>query len=164
MNKTHWKKTFNKDYLGAHDLEENKDIKVVIDYVVVKGIKDPQGNSSNCNVAYFKDKTKPMILNVTACKQIKKFSGSNYIEDWKNIPIQIYVREVKAFGEVVEALRIREQQPQTEKEKLNPNSDKWPKVVDRLKDKGIDGLTIAQKYYDITPENIEVLKNAAGLS
>ena len=30
MNKTHWKKTFNKDYLGAHDLEESKDIKVVI--------------------------------------------------------------------------------------------------------------------------------------
>jgi len=24
MTKTHWKKTFNKDYLGAHDLDDGQ--------------------------------------------------------------------------------------------------------------------------------------------
>ena len=40
--KTHWKKVFNKDYLGSHDLDE-KDLKAVIDHCEVRVVKDSSG-------------------------------------------------------------------------------------------------------------------------
>ena len=53
-----------------------------------------------------------MIMNKTNCKIIEKIYGTPYIEDWIGKKIQIYVQKgVKAFGEIVDALRIREQIP-----------------------------------------------------
>jgi len=43
MNKTHWKKAFNKEFLGAHDIDEGQELKVTIKNVIVKQVKDPQG-------------------------------------------------------------------------------------------------------------------------
>jgi hypothetical protein len=48
-----------------------------------------------------------MILNKTNCKTITKVYKTPYIEDWANRKIQIYVEQVKAFGDIVEALRIK---------------------------------------------------------
>jgi hypothetical protein len=115
--KIHWRKVFNSDYLGSCDLEEGKDLKVVILKVEVRKVKDPQGKESERNVAMFTDKNiKPMILNATNCRVIKKFTKTPYINDWSNIPISIYVQgDIKAFGEVTEGLRIRTTQPSAEK-------------------------------------------------
>lgn len=162
MTKTHWKKTFHKDYLGAHDLEEGQELKVVVKNVVIKKVKDPQGTEKDCNVATFKEKIKPMILNATACKQMKRFTGSNYIEDWNNVPIQIYAKEVKAFGEVTEALRIRDQQPRMEKPKLTPSSEKWNGAINAVKES--KSTDIVTQYYDVSPKHMEALKGAAGIS
>lgn len=130
--KTHWKKCFNKDYLGSHDLDNGKDLIAVIDHVEVKEVKDTTGKSSKCNVALFKGQVKPMILNATNCKMVKKFTGSNYIEDWKDVPVQICIREVSAFGETVEALRIKDKQPNLEKPELTPGHEAWPRAVEHL--------------------------------
>lgn len=113
MKKTHWKKVFNSDFLGACDLEDGRDVIATIKDVLIKKVKNTDGKEHERNVAYFDDtKIKPMILNATNCKIIKKFANSNYINDWKNIPIQIYVKDdIRAFGEVTEGLRIRETQP-----------------------------------------------------
>ena len=56
-----------------------------------------------------------MILNATNCKMISKIYDTPYIEDWVGKWISIYIAKVKAFGEVVEALRIRNRIPTTEK-------------------------------------------------
>ena len=40
MEKTHWKKVFNSEYLGSCDLEDGKDIKATIKTVVVKKVKN----------------------------------------------------------------------------------------------------------------------------
>lgn len=127
---THWKKAFNKEYLGSHDLEPNEELKVTIQFVSVIDVVDPKGDKHPCNVARFTDaKIKPMILNATACKQIKAFTGSPYIEDWGGCSIQIYVQEVKAFGEVVDALRIRPKQPVMEKPVLTADHKRWQDAV-----------------------------------
>lgn len=155
--KTHWKKAFNKDYLGSHDLDEGKDLVAVIDHVEVKEVKDTSGKASKCNVAIFKGNVKPMILNVTNCKVIKNFGGSNYIEDWSDIPIQIYVKEVTAFGETTEGLRVRPRQPQMEKPELIPGDPMWDKAVDHLAKPGgkIEDIT---GRYKVSQENIDKLQ------
>ena len=158
--KTHWKKAFNKDYLGSHDLDEGKDLIATIDHMEVKEVTDTSGGKSNCNVAIFKGKIKPMILNATNCKIVKKFSGSNYIEDWKNIPVQIYSREVKAFGELVEGLRIRENQPNIKKPELTPDHHAWPNAVEYLSKENNTIGAILERY-DMTQENIDKLQNEA---
>jgi len=158
--KTHWKKVFNKEFLGSHDLDEGKDLTAVIDHVEIRDVKDPQGSVSKRNVAIFKGNIKPMILNVTNCKTIKKFTGSNYIEEWGDVPVIIYIRTVQAFGEEVEALRIRDRQPQIQKPKLTPDHEKWPAAVDYLKK---DGSTMDRilEGWDVDPENQSKLQEEA---
>lgn len=158
--KTHWKKCFNKDYLGSHDLDNGKDLVATIDHIDVRKVKNNQGEESAKNVAVFKGKVKPMILNVTNCKIIKAFSGSNYIEDWADIPVTIYIKNVTAFGEEVEALRIREKQPQIEKPQLNPIHPSWPKAVEYLKGEGSTIAAIREKW-ELTEEDAIKLQEEA---
>ena len=105
-NKTHWKKVFNSDYLGSCDLEDGKDLKAIIKSVSVQTIKGQDGKSQDRNVAKFTDpKIKDMILNATNCKVVKKFAKSVFINDWNNIPVQIYVKDdIRAFGDITEGL------------------------------------------------------------
>jgi hypothetical protein len=110
--KTHWKKAFNSEYIGSSDLEDYKDIVLTIKEVRLEQTKGTKEKEMK-NIAYFVEKMKPMILNATNCKAVRKLAGgSNFINDWNNIRVTIYVeRNVKAFGEVTDALRIRSTPP-----------------------------------------------------
>jgi hypothetical protein len=161
MDKIHWKKVFNSDYLGSCDLEDGKDLRAVIKSVSVKKVKNTDGKEQERNVAEFTDsKIKPMILNVTNCKIVKKFAKSAYITDWNNIPIQIYIKDdIRAFGDITEGLRIRDFQPQIAKPKLTPDSQAWVKAVEFLSKDGTIDKVLAK--YDLSPEHEEMLKEAA---
>lgn len=105
---THWKKLTNPDFLGAYALEPGQEIAVTIETIKTEEVKNRDGTSSECIVAYFREREiKPMILNVTNCETIAKLAGSSFVEDWPGTRIQLYAAKVKAFGEIVEALRIR---------------------------------------------------------
>lgn len=158
--KTHWKKVFNSDYLGSCDLEDGKDLKAVIKSVTVKSVKGPDGKEQERNVASFTDADlKPMILNATNCKLIKKFASSVFINDWNNIAVQIYVKDdIKAFGEVTEGLRIRPSQPVMSKPKLTPKSQAWSKAIEFLK--GTGTMDAIKTKYEISKEDEELLKTA----
>jgi len=160
MEKIHWKKVFNSDYLGSCDLENGGDLKVVIKSVTVKTVKSPEGKEQERNVATFTDASiKPMILNVTNCKTIKKFAKSKFINDWNNIPVQIYVKDdIRAFGDVTEGLRIREIQPKMDKPKLTPDLAAWSKAVEFLQGNGT--IDKVKEKYELSPENEEALKAA----
>ena len=160
MEKTHWKKVFNSDYLGSCDLEDGKDLKVIIKSVSVQEVKGTDGTKKSCNVAVFTDaKVKPMILNVTNCKVIKKFAKSSYINEWNNIPVQIFIKDdIKAFGDITEGLRIRDTQPSFAKPKLTPGSQAWPNAVKFLSGDGT--MEQIKAKYDITSADEETLKQA----
>ncbi len=161
MEKTHWKKVFNSDYLGSCDLEDGKDIKAVIKSVTVQEVKGTDGKKQERNVATFTDsKLKPMILNATNCKVVKKFAKSPYINDWNNIAIQIYIKDdIKAFGDITEGLRIREIQPVMTKPELTPTSQAWGKAVEYLS-KPEGTMENIKGKYNISPANEELLKTA----
>jgi hypothetical protein len=113
--KTHYKKLVNPDYMGAYSLDNGDngyiELNAVLKYVKQQEISNPQGKMST-ELVGITDLPKPFILNRTAQKVLVRLSKSRYIEDWKNIPICFYVETgVKAFGDVVDALRIKQQQP-----------------------------------------------------
>lgn len=160
MEKIHWKKVFNSDFLGSCDLEDGKDLKAVIKNVQVKKVKNTDGKEQDRNVAYFTDANlKPMVLNATNCKVVKKFAKSPYINDWNNIPVQIYIKDdVRAFGDVTEGLRIRDFQPSVSKPKLTPSSPAWIHAVTYLKGSGT--IEEIRKKYELSEPDEERLKNA----
>lgn len=104
---THWKKLTNPDYLGAYALEPGQDITATIKSVKVENIVGADGKKEDCTVMRFVENIKPMILNVTNAKVLEKLLKTPFIENWSGRKIQIGVESVKAFGDVVDALRIR---------------------------------------------------------
>jgi len=165
--KTHWKKTFNKDYLGSHDLDNGEgsysDITVTIDRVEMKTINDPNGNKEAVRIAYFREKVKPMILNVGACETIETFAGSRYIEDWSGQAISVFVdTNAKLFGgQRGAACRIRTVAPRTEFPDLTKDHERYPELVAAYKDKGADALAGARRKYTISAETEAQIIEAA---
>jgi len=108
----HWKKQFNYDYLGSYSLDGKKEAVVTIEKLGTDKVTGQQGRKEDCFVVYFKEFDKPMILNRTNAKAIEKVAGSGLVQDWSGTQVTLYVEQgVKAFGEVVDALRIRDKKP-----------------------------------------------------
>ena len=130
--KTHWKKTMNPNYLGAYALQPNQDMVVEITEVKTESVMNADGRNEECLVAHLKDQ-KPLIVNKTNAKAIAKVAGSNYIEDWKGKQIALYISNVKAFGELVEAIRVRTVPPKA-KSKRKLSDDDFKKLVKAVAD------------------------------
>jgi hypothetical protein len=106
---THWKKLTNPNYIGAHDLQPGQEVKITIKTVAQEMVKGPDGKEEQCVVARLDGAKKPMILNKTNMKIISKVLDTPYIEEWSGKSVIIYSAKVKAFGEMVEALRVKNQ-------------------------------------------------------
>lgn len=105
---THWKKLTNPDYLGAYALEPNQDLIVTIKSVANEVVTGTDGKKETCSVMRFAENVKPMVLNATNSKTISKLFKTPFIEEWEGRKIQLYVETgVKAFGDIVDALRVR---------------------------------------------------------
>lgn len=120
MAETHWKKLTNPDFLGSWDFTKGEERSLTIARVNQQEVFNPSSSKKEmCMVGHFKENSKPMILNKTNCKMITKRSGTPYIEQWAGFGIVIGVDKVKAKGELVDALRIRDKAPaKTAPEKL----------------------------------------------
>ena len=116
---THWKKLTNPNYLGAYSIENGQDLILTIGKVADEMVIGADGKKEECVVCHFlESNVKPMILNSTNMKQITKLLKTPYIEEWQGHKIQIGTEKVKAFGEVVDALRVRNKLPQTRTDPL----------------------------------------------
>jgi len=112
--KTHWKKTTNPDFLGAYALDPGSDLILTISHAREQEFTGTGGKKEEGLVIHWKERDyKPMICNATNAKAITKVAGSPYIEDWSNTRIALYAAEVSAFGETVDALRVRNYAPKT---------------------------------------------------
>ena len=117
-NKTHFRKVFKSDHLGIADLEDileaNKPLIFTIREVKQEYNVNVAGTRGNFNIAYFVEPIKPLVLNATNSKVVKSFANNSpFVEDWKNIPVELYIDEnVKMKGMVVGGVRIRQTKPQ----------------------------------------------------
>lgn len=119
---THWKKLTNVNYLGAYSLDPGKDLILTIQNVTRETITGTDGKKEEAMIIRFAEpNVKPFICNKTNAKMIAKIHKTHYIEQWVGKKIQLYAKEVAAFGTTTDALRIRETAPVTNE--YNPTAD-----------------------------------------
>lgn len=116
MSQTHWKAMTNPNYLGVYSLPEGRDVILTIKSVGQEMVMDSEGREERCVVMHFQEPEKPFICNKTNLKRIEKLLKTPYVERWSGHKIQIGSEKVKAFGEVVDALRVRSKLPQAQTE------------------------------------------------
>lgn len=109
---THWKKLKHPDFIGAYALDPGKDLTLTIASVANENFKGMDGKTEEGIIIRWAEKDfKPMICNSTNAKAITKVTGSAYIEQWVGKQITLYAARVKAFGDDIEALRVRPYAP-----------------------------------------------------
>lgn len=116
--KTHWKKLYNYDYLGAYSFDEGKDKILTIKEVRKETVTGENGRKDTLPVLYWLENEKPMVLNKTNSNTITNVVGSPYVEDWTRQKIQLYVdTQIKFKGGIVEGIRVRPYRPRENNEK-----------------------------------------------
>jgi hypothetical protein len=119
-NKTHYRKVFKSDHLSSADLEDlteqKKDLNFTIQSVK-QHVLDPNVSNSGvrvagkvigANIAHIVEDIKPLVLNATNSKQVANIVGSNFVQDWKNVKITLYIdQNVKFKGSSVQGIRIK---------------------------------------------------------
>ena len=141
--KTHYRELFNSDYIGAYSLEPGKDLVVTIKSVKKEAIVSTDGKKEDCVIAQLIGQ-KPMIVNATNAKTIRTVLGTPFIEEWAGGRIQLYSTPVKAFGDVMDALRVRKFAPKAEKtdEKITCDGcGEWIKPYGKMTAKGLADYT-----------------------
>lgn len=111
MGLTHWKKLDNPDYIGAYAFQPGEEKIVTIKQVRREIVTGAEGKKEECTVVHFVEPEKPLILNATNGKAIQKVAGSGYIEEWAGVRIILKVETVKAFGDIVDAVRVSKKKP-----------------------------------------------------
>ena len=157
--KTHWKKQYDPDHLGAWNFQPGQDIIVTIKKVQGEAIIGQDGQKENRNVMYFAENLKPMILNVKNSKTITKLVGSPYIEDWPGYKIQLYITKEKVFGVVDDVVRVRPQLVANKKEALTPKSEKWAAAISSLA-AGTTAIDKIKNYYELSQNDEKELLQA----
>lgn len=160
MEKTHYKKLRNPNYIGSYELMtggEPKDLVVEITKASKQMVQNGD-KKEEAMVVEFKH-NKPMICNSTNAKSITKALGSPYVEDWSGKHITLYVAKVRAFGETVDALRVRPDAPKPPSlPDLNPNHPKWQGAITAMK-AGKTTIEAIRKQYTLNDENEKLLTN-----
>jgi hypothetical protein len=152
MPETHWKKLVDTNYLGSWDVTNGRLVLQIAKIKQERIFNQNKNAEESCTVAYFTDERyKPMILNKTNCKAMQKLTGSPYIERWAGQRIEIKTEKVKAFGELVDALRISKTAPK-EEAKPQPVVESPKQEAEPLKCE--DCLGAITEYGGYKPEQI----------
>lgn len=95
------------EWLKAADLH-GREVIVKISKVGTTTFKDSRTKEEKHQVVlHFEGKDKAFGLNWTNAKRVADLTGSRDTDDWIGHTITLYPTEVEAFGETVEAIRIK---------------------------------------------------------
>lgn len=159
--KEHWKDVLDYQYLGSYSLDDGKDRILTVKSATKEAVKNEDGKEDTCLVLYFHEDEKGMIVNATNAKRIEAIYKTGIVSQWIGKRIQLYVEQVKAWGKVVPALRIREFEPANAKQQnMKDLSDKVRKALEAYegedKEKIRKILAEKQQAKEVT---IELLSN-----
>jgi hypothetical protein len=98
---------FPSKYLKAADLQGNQ-IKATMEHVIMEEIKDPKDpdDAKVVPVLYFRGVPKGLVLNKTNSKVIALGYGQE-TEDWRDKPLILFSAVVEAFGDTMDAIRVK---------------------------------------------------------
>jgi len=159
--KTHWKKFHNPDYIGAYAFQPEETKVLTIKSAKQESVKGTSGKSDDCLVVHFEQPgVKPLICNVTNSKTIAHIAGSAYVEDWPGTSVELFVTEVQAFGDTVEAVRIKKTAPKVKQIDPGPaiKSLQSAKDVEELASKW-SALSVEEKKHNGVKEIKESMKS-----
>ena len=106
----------NPNYLGSWDLDElpGQEVTLTIARIVDEKVVT-NGQTELCTVCYWKEGGwKPMILNITNKKTVCKLYKTKDTDKLIGKAVVVGIEEVRAFGSVHDALRIRKRIPKVE--------------------------------------------------
>ena len=136
---TDYRKLFEKDYVGAWDLPDNKDTTVTITKVKGGELIGLGGRKTKKPIVFMHGTTKGLAINATNGKAIATMYG-NHVEEWVGKRITLYkstTRNPNGDGEV-ECVRVRPQvpaaKPQAQDETIDP-----PLPPSTMADPGLGG-------------------------
>lgn len=162
--KTHYKKLRDPNYIGAYELM-NADGTTNEMVVVIEGAKKEELKNAEKNqglVLYLKGQ-KPMIVNSVNAKAITSATGSPFVEDWSGKPITLYVVKIKAFGEFMEALRVKKDPPVIKLPELPIDSKTFTQSATAIKAGNTtmeDAVKFLKTKYTITDAILKALEDA----
>lgn len=165
--KTHYRAVFDSPYLSSQDIVEPTILTISN---VRQEIDKTKKTKDMFNTAYFKEKElrpgeelKPLILNATNSRTMKKLTGSPYIEDWQNVVVTVYVDNAVRFGrDTVEGLRIATERPRLKKPDLTPDNEKaWARAIEVYRKK--QSFEEIEKHMDVSEGNKSLIVDAASI-
>ncbi|MDA8964802.1 hypothetical protein N9H09_01325 [bacterium] len=158
----HWKKNFDYNFLGSHDLyneekETYNQYTFTIDKAGMTKATDQSGQESQVLAVWFDQADKPMILNKTNCKNIEVATKQHDTDKWKGQNVIVYVQKgVRAFGTTTDALRIKPFLGRLELPNLP--EDKLQLAAQRLKQGKIEAV---QKKFKISSDQLKQIQELA---
>tara|TARA_R110000796_G_scaffold36107_5_gene92386 strand:- start:339 stop:854 length:516 start_codon:yes stop_codon:yes gene_type:complete len=116
---THIDKLRNPNYLGGWDFQDESG-KTINKIVTIKEVKtelvfNQKSQSEETKITLHFKECKPIILNTTNRKVLKKVTGTDFIEEMTNKKVELTTKRLKAFGEWHDAIRIVSKAPTGEK-------------------------------------------------
>jgi len=153
-NKTHYRKVYKSDHLGVADLEELKEEGMQKLIFTIKEVKQEigaivAGRKGDHNIVYWTNpKIKPWALNATNSKQLHKFFKSPFVQEWKNLTIELFIKTgVKAVtGGTTDGVRIKPVLPKVKvKQPFTEANFEGAKKANAT-------IEMIKKGYTITPE------------
>lgn len=133
--------------------EKGKELVVTIEKVQREHVTGADGKKEECTVCHLKG-TKPMILNATNQKTMTKIFDSPYIDDWVGKRMTLYVAKVRAFGETVDALRVKDKLPSPPQ--LTPQHERWEGARKAIKE-GNTTIDAIKLVFKISTEHEKML-------
>lgn len=106
MELTHWKKLENPDYIGSYAFQPGEEKTVTIKGWSRRDVTSPDSKTKEHTIISFVENEKPLVLNAGNAKMISKLAGSSYVEHWVGLRIVLGVERIKAFGQMVDAVRV----------------------------------------------------------
>ena len=163
MSKTHYRKVFKSDHLGCADLEDfieqGSNLVFTIKQVKQEYGAKVAGKKIDANIAYFNENIKPLVLNATNSKTLKKLTGSSFVDDWSNTTIQLYIDEsASLMGSRVGGVRISPKIIQKKKIEIVPeNNEIWNRAISAYQRNG--SFEAIEKHAFISDDNKMLIKD-----
>jgi hypothetical protein len=109
-------KSFNSNYIGGWTFADGDKVLTIKDVMErnVANEKNQNGEVKMC--VLFEEIDKPMVLNSTNNDTITRVIGSPNFDDWVGHKIKIGTEKVRAFGDVWDAVRVRDEKPKATQE------------------------------------------------
>jgi hypothetical protein len=145
---------FPSNYLKAEDdMFENGEVIATIKDVKLETLTSQKGEEDK-PIMFFKEYEKGLVVNKTNWKVCEKLFAANDSDKWLGERVILTTVDVDAFGDVVRAIRIKNQRPPADKKAL---LEHYQKLWERGKKANMEGIENYVISPDLSAEDITTI-------